>query len=395
MKSISYIFGLFCTVSLAVALSLGCSEAKAASSTFQLQDNRIIIQVMINGQGPFFMMFDTGASNILSDDVASALQLKRYGHIPIEGGGENAVSASYCEVQNLEVSNQTMQNNRFICMDLHDMQNAIGFPRLDGLIGYEVFSQFLTEINFDKMQISLKSFSSRKNSNGQIVPLGFYGTMPTIDAVLDGIPGRFWLDTGDRASATLSLPFIQNFSLRQKYNPTFSTMTGYGIGGPLMTSMVFANEFEFGGLTFTNTLIRLPTSYSRGLNDPNSAGTIGTGLLRQFNIVFDYSRHEMILSKNAVFVQDRSFDRAGMWISEASNGFQVRDVVEGGPAWNAGVRTNQVILAINDVDAKTIDLLNLREQIKDRRAKKITVLVQDGSGTAKLTLILQDLITTP
>lgn len=370
------------------------SPAYAASSSFELQDNRIIIQVIINGQGPFHMVFDTGATNILSNEAAAALNLNQYDRFPISGGGENILYGSYCDVQSLEVSDQVLANSRFICMDVVDMKKAIGFPRLDGLIGYEVFSQFLTEINFDKMQISLQSFSARKpltNSDSSI-PLSFQGPMPVVEAVLDGVAGKFWLDTGDRASATLSLPFIQNNFLRQKYKPTFSTMTGYGLGGPMRTSMVFAPEFNLGELAFTNTLIRLPDMKSRGLNDPASAGTIGMGLLRQFNIVFDYSRREMILSRNSTFEQDRSFDRSGMWIAPSAEGFQIIDVLENGPAWNSGLRAGQQILAVNEVSASQISVLDLREQLKNPILKQVILTVQHGIKTARISVFLKDLL---
>jgi hypothetical protein len=369
-------------------------QAQAASSSFELQDNRIIIQVLINGQGPFRMMFDTGATNILSDEVAAALNLNRYDRFPISGGGENTVYASYCDVQNLEISNQRLSNSRFICMSVADMKNAIGFPHLDGLIGFEVFNQFLTEINFDRMEISLKSFSERKVPvvSDQKISLGFQGPTPVIEAVLDGVAGMFLLDTGDRASATLSLPFIKNNYLREKYNPAFSTMTGYGLGGPMKTAMAFVKLLHLGEMDFSHTLVRLPTINSKALNDPAIAGTIGMGLLRQFNILFDYSRREMILSQSSAFDQDRSFDRAGMWIAPSAGGLQIMDVLENGPAWNAGLRPQQLILSIDGVNAEEIDVLALREQLKDSLRKQIIVDVRGGSRTGTVSVFLRDLI---
>jgi hypothetical protein len=374
--------------------SVFLNSAQAAPSSFELQDNRIIIQVLINGRGPFYMMLDTGATNILSNEVAAALNLQQYNRFPVSGGGENTVYASYCDVQSLEITDQVLPSSRFICMDVADMRSAIGFPHLDGLIGYEVFSQFLTEINFDRMQISLQSFSKRKAlvASDFSVALSFQGPMPVVDAVLDGIPGKFWLDTGDRASATLSLPFIQNNSLREKYSPKFSTMTGYGLGGPMKTSMAFASALDLGGMLFQNTLIRLPDMKSRGLNDPASAGTIGMGILRQFNLLFDYSRREMIISKNSVFAQDRSFDRSGMWIAPSSEGFLIMDVFENSPAWNAGLRAGQQILSVNGAAASSMSVLRVREQLKDPKIKQVILVVKYGGRTGTVSVFLRDLL---
>lgn len=371
-----------------------------AGTPFQFLDNRIIMPVYINNQGPFFVMVDTGATNILSNDVASRLNLNRYGQFPITGGGEHPVMASYCDVDTLSADSQVLSDSRMICMDLKDMQQAIGFPRLDGLIGYEVFQKFLTQINFDKMEIQLSDFSAgaRLNKkNSHVIPLRFQGTTPIIDGALDGLQGSFWLDTGDRFSATLSLPFIRTNSLSNKYRLSSAMMTGYGIGGPLSTSVTFAGQLQLGNvdLILSNPLIRLPTMNSGALNDPTMAGTIGMGLLRQFNIVIDYSRSQMILTQNSAFQQDRAFDRSGMWLSQDSGGYVVADVLQGGPAWNAGIRQGQIVLAVNGLATNQINLLTLREQLKDPGNTQVTLLIRDDAGTRSIAIILKDLVPDP
>ncbi|MNU08508.1 hypothetical protein D3C72_2545870 [compost metagenome] len=67
-------------------------------------------------------------------------------------------------------------------------------------------------------------------------------------------------------------------------------------------------------------------------------------------------------------------------------------MLQGGPAWVAGLRSNQMILAINGVTTSEIDILTLREQLKDPQHKKMTVLVQEGSQTATVTVYLKNLI---
>jgi hypothetical protein len=369
------------------------AAAKADLTSFEFLDNRIIAQILINNQGPYSVMIDTGATNILSSQLATELSIPSYDRFPISGGGENILYGSYCDVQKLEISTKILWGSRFICLDLSEMQRAIGFRRLDGIIGYEVFAQFLTEINFDKMDITLKDFSERnlKQSIGHIIPFTFEGPTPLIEISLDGVAGKLLLDTGDRASATLATPFIEQNNLIEKYQPKFSTMTGHGLGGPLKTAMAFANQFNFGGLEFSKTLIRLPTTKSPGLSISGIAGTLGMGLLRQFNIVLDYSRQEMILSKNSAFSQDRSFDRGGLWISPIQNGFQILDVLENGPAWNSGLRTGQVILAVNNVPASNLNIFTLREQLKDPNTLEVTVLVQEGARVFATRILLKNL----
>ncbi|MNL47941.1 hypothetical protein D3C87_1707570 [compost metagenome] len=84
-----------------------------------------------------------------------------------------------------------------------------------------------------------------------------------------------------------------------------------------------------------------------------------------------------------------------MWISPSEEGFEVRDVLEGGPAWKAGLRPRQQILSVNGVDAKKLDIFALREDLKDPQYQKVTVAIKTNTGIRQVTIFLKDLISMP
>ncbi len=94
-------------------------------------------------------------------------------------------------------------------------------------------------------------------------------------------------------------------------------------------------------------LTTLSLQQTGALAGPDHAGNLGHGILRQFNVTFDYAGGALYLEKNANFGQREACDRAGVWIERGARGFEVVDVVAGGPADAAGVTAGDVIVAID------------------------------------------------
>ncbi|QDK37708.1 aspartyl protease family protein [Bdellovibrio sp. NC01] len=391
MKRATFLFSFILILSLK-------SFASPRVEAFKLQDNRLITSVYINGKGPFAMMFDTGATNILSAQVAAQLGLAQHDQFTIQGGGQKPVLATYCDVNSWSFAKTDFPAGSFICADLSDMQQAIGFPRLDGLLGYEVFSRYRVKLDMAANQISLSDFSTPQEalpSGSTVHAFQMYGTTPIISGQIGGIPAWYLIDTGDRASLTLSQKFVTANSLQNKYLPQVTTMTGYGIGGSLQTSMAFADDFRIGERSFANPLIRMMEQDSPAFQEPALGGTLGMGLLRQFNLIFDYSRKTMTLMPAKAWAQDRSFDRAGMWLSQRDSNFLVADVVPGGPADQAGIRVQDQIVALNGQKTATLDLLTSKEYLKNKDVVAVQVTVLRNGKQMMAIIKLKDLVSLP
>ena len=107
---------------------------------FQMVDNRILIQVSINNAEPLTFVFDTGGSNILSPQAARALHLETEEGEHIQGAGEVLVTARETRVGKYKIGDLTMTNQNFMVLDLTAIQKAVGFERLDGIVGSEVLN---------------------------------------------------------------------------------------------------------------------------------------------------------------------------------------------------------------------------------------------------------------
>jgi C-terminal processing protease CtpA/Prc len=127
--------------------------------------------------------------------------------------------------------------------------------------------------------------------------------------------------------------------------------------------------------------------------DPYVAGNVGAGVLKRFNVTFDYGRQRLIFEPNANNARPDTYDRAGMWINRGSEGFEVVDVVAGGPAEVAGVKVGDRITAIGGMPAGQLSLPVVRERFRTEAVgTPINLAVRRDGKPRNLKLVLRDLV---
>jgi S1-C subfamily serine protease len=88
-----------------------------------------------------------------------------------------------------------------------------------------------------------------------------------------------------------------------------------------------------------------------------------------------------------------AFDRSGLWINEADDGFKVFDVSKGSPAEQAGLAKDDVITAVNGKPASSLKLADVRQMLRDEPpGTAVTLAVKRGDDTRNVTFTLRDLI---
>jgi C-terminal processing protease CtpA/Prc len=140
-------------------------------------------------------------------------------------------------------------------------------------------------------------------------------------------------------------------------------------------------------------VIRLSTQKAGLTTTSSMAGLIGPDVLSQFDVTFDYARSRIIFEKNANYGRRDSYDRAGVWMGQAGKHFAAVDVIAGGPAAEAGVKTGDTILAIDGVDTEKLILPDVRERIRREAPGKTLNLLLDSHGQQRVAMItLRDLV---
>jgi len=379
-------------------VSVGQSIAGGKTSTtlaFELIDNRVFVEVRLNGQGPFHFILDTGASGYALIDTAVrklGLEMENAGE---DGGvGEKTVQVSRCHLAQLQLGDLQFNDLDAEVFPADDTTNVFGTKPVDGIIGLEVFDHFVVKQDYVQKVLTF-TLPDKFNYHGAgvIVPFDLPRQIPVVDAELDGIRGKFGVDTGARSSLLLYTPFVEQNHLREKYSAHLEGVTGWGIGGPVRSLLARAKELKIGTIVVRDPVIRLSTQ-KQGLTTSSAmAGLIGPDVLSQFDVTFDYSRSRIIFEKNSQYGRRDSYDRAGLWMGQSGEHFVAIDVIAGGPAAAAGVQEGDIILAIDGTDTSKLILPDVREKIRREPVGNEMTLLLDSSGKHhSVVLKLRDLV---
>lgn len=363
---------------------------KAVDVPVELANGHLYVQARIDGKGPFRLLLDTGGVNVMVPELAQSLGLASGGRLPGIGAGEAKGDVELAKVRTLEIGGITLTDQIFAVIPLRPYARRVEGVELDGLVGYEFFRRFPAKIDYENGRITFYEPSGfRYAGSGTPLPFRFNGHIPQVDATLDGVPGVFDLDTGARTSLTLAGPFWKQHKLDAKYGAKHEVIAGAGLGGAARALLGRAGSLKLGNAEIKAPVTMLSTATAGMFAEEGYAGSIGYGVLRRFDLVLDYPHQQIILEPNAAAGGPDVYDRAGLWIERADKGFELVEVVPGGPGAQAGLKKGDVVVAVDGLPAADIKLPDLRDRLRAAAGTRLHLKLADGR---ERTVTLKDLI---
>lgn len=364
---------------------------------FELVDNRIFIKVRLNGKGPYRFILDSGGYGQISLELAREINLPLGEEGQGIGAGQNVLVARETKVTEMRIGDLYLTNQDIRAFSYADARHVFGSKPFHGVIGLPVFQHLVVKVDYERRRLTFTVPSHFKYKGaGTVVPFELERFAPIVKGEIDGIATRFTIDTGARSSLLLRGPFVESNNLRTKYAPRLEAVTGWGGGGPIRSQVTRTTLLKLGPLEIQNpvTLFSLQRAGTLA-TAANDAGLVGAGILKQFNVTFDYTRRQLIFEKNRNYQKADTYDRVGMWISQSADGkyFEVFDVVAGGPAATVGLRVGDKILVIDGRRTERLVLPELRERLKSLAPKQtVRLLVQSGDNRREVVLTLRELV---
>ena len=280
-----------------------CAGKAGCTVSFELIDNRIFVPVWINGQGPFHILFDTGAGAGVSMEVAEKLKLPHESDIEGGGVGSGTIKGYSSHLKSAAIGARasgeraSVEDIEIEVLPLNDSPAVFGKVPLDGFMGFPFYEKYVIEHDYTAKKLTFRDPRTFTYS-GHGVQLDIESTsyVPLVDGTLDGMPGKFGIDTGARSSLLLYGPYVASHGLREKYKPKFEGVTGWGIGGPVRSEIARIGGVGLGGIEIHDVVARFSLNKSGATAGSSKAGLIGPDILKQFTLICDYSRKKLIRS---------------------------------------------------------------------------------------------------
>jgi hypothetical protein len=342
------------------------------------------LKAMINGQGPFDAIFDTGSLNMMTASLAKRLGLQLEGSGTVTAGGAN-VAAQGVKVKTVNIGALSMEDQTFAVAD-----TGVGEGQDGIFVGFELLQALPIRVDFEKQQITFYDAQGfNYTGNGDAVPIQFQDGFLVAKGSVDGIPGVFGIDTGDMYSLSLYSPFVVQHDLVRQYGATIQGYAGEGWGGPHHGFYARANTLLLDKTTISRPITVLSTD-SQGAEASNTiAGNIGLRVLKQFSVVFDYPHGKMYLEKNASYGNQDIFNRAGLVLDPDPDHLTIKTVIPGSPAAAAGLKENDVVTEI-DGHPPTDD--TLQSAFTQPVGTALHLTVSSGRSSRTVSLVLKEIL---
>lgn len=360
-------------------------------------NNLIFIPVQVNASSPLTFILDTGASGVVIDKrrVADAGLNAGAGTTANTGGG--SVAAQEAGRATMHVGRAELADTPITAIDLSPLERGTG-RRIDGILGYEFFSKFVVEIDYAGHTVRIHDAAAYVTPDGMAaVPVTLEEQLPIARIELlraSGSPARaaVEIDTGMTGSLTLTRPFVDQNRIVQATEPRLKISTGALLPGQVSAEVMRVRGIRLGAVELPQIVARVtPTAEEAGVSG-QTVGLVGGDLLRRFSVIVDYPRSRILLNANGLMLEPDEFDMAGMsLIASQPQVYGVRQVIDGSPAAEAGVKAGDIIAAIDGKGTAQTTLDAVRNYFQEP-GKTYVLLLKRGTGTLEVRLTTRRLI---
>lgn len=412
-------------------------DKKHQKIKFELVNNLIVIPIEVNGTQLSFVL-DTGVSTPILFNLADkdSVQLNNVSEITINGLGEgspiNALSSKGNIIRLEKMYNPAQQ--MYVVMDAGiNFSPSLGIP-IHGIIGYDLFKDFVVDINYKRQTIKFfrpEKYRHKISKNTRLLDITVVDKKSYLDAkvvIKDGqeIPVKMLVDTGSSNAVWLFEDKVITVP-----DTNYDDFLGKGLSGNIYGKRTKINQIKISDFVLKDAKAAFPdmATFNSKTNFRNRNGSLGGEILKRFNMVFDYQNEKIKVKKNSNFGKSFQYNISGIDLQHAGvryiseriadvNGIVynenktygnvqilmegatrlsvvpeiiVSGIRQGSPAYSAGLKEGDVILAVNGKRIYRYKLQEILHMLNNKKQKKVKILVQRSNNDLLFSFDLEPL----
>jgi hypothetical protein len=355
---------------------------------FSMLNNHILLDIMVDGEGPFRTVLDTGMPApglfLYGTEKSSVLDLDYSAEkVAVGGAGGDGKRLEARLAQDVELAIGSLKIEH--ASVIHTEPSNFGEYH-DGIIGYSLFNRFVVELDYDNGLMHLIEPSSYVAPEGATsLPLTLRHNMPFTTVGVTALDGAKYdanvvIDIGARHAISLSVDSSDEIS---RPAGAIETELGHGLSGKIMGSIGRVQSLRLGEMELKQVLASFPVSAHqnpRGMDSRN--GNLGNDVLRRFLTTFDYGNKRMILTPGQSYRKPFEHDMSGLRLRRDGGRVLVSHVASQTPAASAGLKPGDELVAVDGKRLSGEDIYQLRRQLAENDSE-LTLEIRRGERTEK------------
>jgi aspartyl protease len=272
---------------LLFASSAAAQDANVETVPLQMRGLMPVVEVKLNGQGPFFFMIDTGAGMQADVDTSVAERLK----LPLSGkaingdpSGQNDREVSTTTIESLTIGKANFRNLTAV---VRPQRITKDYPDVDGILGFALFTDYLLTLDYPAMRLRLARGALPAANGTDILTFEIENQIPIVELAIGRIHVPAHIDSGN---------FVAGFILPEEVVEQLQLQSeAITVGGARsvtnriqLKQVQLRDTIRFGAFEYPQPTIAFPA-----LSDTN----IGFNVLRDFVLTFDQHNRRMKLQR--------------------------------------------------------------------------------------------------
>jgi hypothetical protein len=370
------LFVIFAFTSCAIAQQPLPAIDRPIELPIEANDNGIIfLKARVDRSRWMSFALDSGASFPIVVDSRRAQEFKlKLGNKQTlaSGGGPGKYAVSDVDSIDVDLGDLQLIDQPAKVLALDSLESIAG-RHLDGLVGQQLFRQYVVEIDYTNQLVRLhdpRTYAYK--GTGDALPLTDNQNYFLVSIKIETPEGkrldaRLVVDTGGGfISFVLNTPFVHKNGLLPEQRTLVDNSLA-GLGGPMRLRVGRASSLSLGKFTIFNPVLYLSDDTGGALASSDFDGILGSEILEKFRVIFDVPHRRLIFEPNASFDRPLEYDMSGIRLHAEGadlHRYRICQVLENSPAAKAGLRQGDLLTAIDRKPVSQFPLAKIYEMLK-------------------------------
>ena len=264
-----------------------------------------VIDMMVAGKGPYRFAVDTGTSGgfVIRKTIVDQLPTTPIGYAMVgDGSGNTMKHVPLVLIEEAKAGDLILKNIMTIAMK-PSKDHAASIPDdLDGIIGMQIFEEYLLKLDFPKRELVVKPLETDNGDMIGAIPYDYSQNTIKVETRIAGELFKLAVDTGHRGTITLPISTSKKLPLSESLQEIESVAT---------VSNTYSRKRSRINGTFEladHEIMDPPLIFA----DEHTPHLLGNGVLMNFAITIDQASQLILFESDSRVIKDVALFTAGI-----------------------------------------------------------------------------------